>query len=124
MVPNNTNDTSSAATPLALPQIADCGASSLPLLTAADVEWVVNDIAELGVKIGNQFFFLYKGGSLVYSDAQHDDGSPMHWRPVFKREFGECAHPINHEDYSKIGTVSLADSDEWEALPSSAGVPL
>jgi hypothetical protein len=28
MVPNNTNDISSAATPLALPQIADCGAST------------------------------------------------------------------------------------------------
>jgi hypothetical protein len=27
MVPNNTNDTSSAATPIALPQIADCGVS-------------------------------------------------------------------------------------------------
>ena len=30
------------------------------------VEWVVNDSAELGVKIGNQFFWLYKGASLIY----------------------------------------------------------
>jgi len=101
-------------------------------LTSDQVEWVVNDIAELGVKIGDQFFFIYKGHSLVYGDddesraagvALNSDTDPpkQHmWRPVFKREFGECAHPINHKDYSKIGTVSLDDSDEWKPLPASA----
>lgn len=89
------------------------------LLRAEDVEWVVNDIAELGVKIGGQFFFLYKGHSLVYDEATHDDGSTMHWRPVFKREFGECAHPINYKDPTKIGTVSLDDSDDWQVLPQA-----
>lgn len=94
-------------------------------LTADSVEWVVNDNAELGVKIGNQFFFLYKGYSLVYKDAKHDDGSQMRWRPVFKREFGECCHPVNYEDLRKcghqhmIGTVSPGDSDEWQDLPAS-----
>lgn len=87
------------------------------VLKADDVQWVVNDIAELGVKIGNQFFFLYKGHSLVYEDAEHDDGTPMHWRPVFKREFGECAHPINYENPKLIGQVSLSDSDDWQQLP-------
>ena len=62
-------------------------------LTKDDVRWVVNDNAELGVKIGDQFFWLYKGESLVYEDATHDDGKPMMWRPVGKREFGECCHP-------------------------------
>jgi hypothetical protein len=57
------------------------------------VEWVVNDNAELGVKIGAQFFWLYKGASLVYEDGTHDDGTPIMWRPVGKREFGECCHP-------------------------------
>lgn len=46
-----------------------------------DVEWVVNEIAELGVKIGNQFFFMYKGSSLVY-DGGGEDIKPMRWRPV------------------------------------------
>jgi hypothetical protein len=91
-------------------------------LKSEDVEWVVNDSAELGVKIGSQFFWLYKGESLIYEDALHDDGSPMFWRHVFKREFGECAHPVNHEDYSRIGTVSLSDSENWKPLPAS-GVP-
>ncbi len=86
-------------------------------LTADDVEWVVNDLAELGVKIGDQFFWLYKGDSFVYEEGKHDNGSPMHWRPVFKREFGECAHPIDYADPRKIGTVSLDDSDEWQELP-------
>jgi len=48
------------------------------------VEWVVNDLAELGVKIGNEFFFFYKGES-------YKGGSK--WRYVGKREFGECCHP-------------------------------
>lgn len=101
---------------------SDCAA-----LEAEHVEWVVNDNAELGVKIGNQFFWLYKGTSLVYGYdpadliagcALHDDGAPMHWRPVFKREFGECAHPINYKDPAMIGTVSLADSDDWQTIPA------
>ena len=90
-------------------------------LRAEQVEWVVNDLAELGVKIGEQFFFLYKGYSLVYQDARHeDDGKPMMWRPVFKREFGECALPINRDDPRMKGTVSLDDSDEWKILPLGA----
>lgn len=87
------------------------------------VEWVVNDIAELGVKIGQQFFFLYKGYSLVYEDAAHDDGSPMHWRRVFRREFGECAHPINYKNPELIGTVSLDDSEDWQPLPVALTSP-
>lgn len=60
-----------------------------------DVEWVVNDVAELGVKIGKQFFWLYKGRSLIYHDLTHDNGMPMYFRPVGKREFGECCHPLH-----------------------------
>lgn len=82
-------------------------------------EWIVNDIAELGVKVGDRFYFLYKGRSLVYDEPVHDeDGKPMHWRPVFKREFGECCHPINYKDPTRIGTVSLDDDDEWQPLPA------
>lgn len=98
-----------------------------------DVEWVVNDIAELGVKIGNQFFWLYKGHSLVYGTEDdperkdgiclHDNGKPMHWRPVGKREFGECCHPVNYKDPSQWGTVSLDDSDEWKPLPAAFDAP-
>ena len=60
-------------------------------LKPGQVEWVVNDNGELGVKIGPQFFWLYKGGSFTYGKSQlHDDGTPIRWRPVRKREFGEC----------------------------------
>lgn len=104
----------SAATQAA-PEVA-----SVPALSADDVQWITNDNAELGVKIGNQFFFLYKGHSLVYEDGTHDDGRPMMYRPVFKREFGECVHPLNHNDYSKIGTVSLSDSDKWKEISVAA----
>lgn len=88
-----------------------------------DVQWIVNDIAELGVMVNGNARFLYKGRSLIYEDGKHDDGRPMMYRPVFKREFGECCHPINHADYSKIGTVSLDDSDEWKPLPQKSDVP-
>ena len=57
-------------------------------LRSKSVEWVVNDLAELGIKIGNQFFWLYKGRSLI-----NKSGGAKKWRYVGKREFGECCHP-------------------------------
>ena len=99
---------------------------------AGEPEWVVNDIAELGVKIGERFYWLYKGQSLVYGQhgddvkdgvVQHEDGGNMHWRPVFKREFGECCHPVNYADPTRIGTVSLDDSDDWKPLPAAHPSP-
>ena len=51
------------------------------------VEWVVNDLAELGVRINGRCFFLYKGESLEYSGV-HDNGKSMMVRRVGKREFG------------------------------------
>lgn len=57
-------------------------------------EWVVNDMGELGVKIGKKFYFLYKGDSISYEDGLHDDGTPILWRMVGKREFGETCQPL------------------------------
>lgn len=88
-------------------------------LKAEDVEWVVNNLAELGVKIGNQFFFLYKGMSLVYRETiQCDNEKAMTYRIVGKREFGECCHPVNYENPNLIGCVSPDDSDHWKPLPA------
>lgn len=69
-----------------------------PMISHRDIEWIVNSRAELGVKVGNTFAFLYKGNSLSYQvpDA-HEDGTPMQWRHVLKREFGECCHPPHHD---------------------------
>jgi hypothetical protein len=64
-------------------------------IIAEDVRWVVNDNAELGVKIGSKFYWLYKGRSLEYKDNKHDDGTPIKYRQVGKREFGECCHPLH-----------------------------
>ena len=84
-------------------------------LREADVEWVVNDNSELGVKIGNRFFFLYKGDSLVYKDGKHDDGSPMLWRLVGKREFGECCHPVHLTRYPE----KYIEGEGWEPIDAS-----
>ena len=84
-----------------------------------EIEWVVNDNAELGVKVGNDYHFLYKGDSIIYKEGVHDDGSPMNVRSVGKREFGECCHPVNYENPKLIGTVSLDDCDRWIELPDS-----
>lgn len=88
-----------------------------------DVQWVVNDIGELGVKIKDQFFFLYKGESYQGGDK---------WRHVFKREFGECCHPWNAIELKEFGDIlnprkiSLPEKfigyfgepeSDWEDLP-------
>lgn len=98
---------------------------------AEDVEWIVNDMAELGVKIGEKFFWLYKGRSIDYSTGDnpncHDDGRKIKWRPVGKREFGECCHPW-YAIEKKSGVARLPETyvgfhegdDElplWKELP-------
>lgn len=94
------------------------------VLSADAVEWVVNSLAELGVKIGDQFFFLYKGESLVYHEDDSDEfGAPLQWRHVGKREFGECCHPINDADPTRYGTVSTNDGRTWEPLPLTPRQP-
>jgi hypothetical protein len=96
---------------------------------ATEVEWVVNDNAELGVKIGDRFFFLYKGRSLVYGAspetakdgfAAHDNGTPMRWRPVHKREFGECARPEGMNDLRDEALAAWIARDDWHPLPAPA----
>jgi hypothetical protein len=87
-------------------------------LKPEDVQWVVNNLAELGVKIGDQFFFLYKGNSLCYERPNAKGEAPMTYRTVGKREFGECCHPVNYADPTLIGTVSQDDSDRWKPLPA------
>ena len=81
--------------------------------TVGMVEWVVNDNSELGVKIGDRFFWLYKGDSFVYENGKHDDGTPMLWRLVGKREFGECCHPVHLERYPERYT----EGEGWKPLP-------
>jgi hypothetical protein len=56
-------------------------------ISPSDVEWVVADDGDLGVKIGGKVFTLYKGESLERADS----GS----RPVGKREFGESVRSKN-----------------------------
>lgn len=92
---------------------------------SVEPEWVVNDNAELGVKIGDRFYFLYKGNSLVYRDGKHDDGRQMFWRLVGKREFGECCHPVTFwEKGGHAQDFKLSAPDErWQPLPAPPTVP-
>lgn len=86
-------------------------------MNTEEVQWVVNDLGELGVKVAGQFFFLYKGESLSYGPApEHGNGEPMRYRPVFRREFGECCHPINYAHPGRNGEVFLTDSDQWRPI--------
>lgn len=96
-------------------------------LKEEDVEWVINEMGELGVKINNQFFFMYKGRS--YQAVEK-------YRSIGKREFGECCHsndyykeyvPISGYEASKGNHLTYYDwetghpilgyfSDEWKDL--------
>jgi len=83
-------------------------------LDKQDVEWVVNDAAELGVKIGTQFFWLYKGESLVYTN---DPDAPKKYRRVGRVEFGVCCHPVDMVDRSKMNDYDeYTAGEEWEEL--------
>ena len=90
----------------------------LEILKDDDVEWVVNEGSELGVKIGNRFFFLYKGMSLEYThDPDNEDPMQM-WRHVWKREFGECCHPWH---FIKQRTGEYRIPDNYPAVDGSSG---
>lgn len=91
------------------------------ILAEKDVQWVVNSKGELGVKVRDQYFFAYKGESLVYGkyeDLRSDgvcladeQGQQMSVRPIKKREFGEVIEAPDG--------VDVGDSDEWILLPQA-----
>lgn len=87
------------------------------VLEPDNVEWVVNDIAELGVKIGNQIFFMYKSRSLVYDN----EDSEMLWRPIYKREFGETVKVPTGPKHSDRGELDedhhYSFGEGWAKLP-------
>lgn len=90
-------------------------------------EWIVNDNAELGVMVHGRAFFLYKGRSLEYEEAKHDDGSRMMYRPVGKREFGECCHPVGMNSTPDRYTVPLVYQPGLSfgnPLPNGGWMPL
>lgn len=68
--------------------------SHVGFLSEEDVQWIVTSEGDLGVKIHNQIFTLYKGNSLL------NTAPDKQWRPVEELEFGECVHPC--ENYSAI----------------------
>lgn len=75
---------------------SDTGAAetATPRLSAEDVKWVVNELGELGVKIGRQFFWLYKGMSILQETVDPSDPNGVkQYRRVGKREFGEVCRP-------------------------------
>jgi len=90
-----------------------------------DVKWVVNDLGELGVEVFGRVFFLYKGGSLEYEDGLHSDegneGKPVLYRPVGKREFGECCHPAEWMLRGRSGPYPYTEGEGWRPLPRSTG---
>lgn len=81
------------------------------------VEWVVNSIGELGVKVGDEHHFLYKGQSLVYREGSDDDGLKLFVRPVYKREFGEVCHPPNVTLDNSAMPYSFGNPEDWIPLP-------
>ena len=69
---------------------------------AADVEWVVNDMGELGVRVKGVCYFCYKGESLVYEHGIHDGNEPILHRNVGKREFGEVVYPAKWQAAGRV----------------------
>ena len=101
-------------------------------LEPENVEWIVNNLGELGVKVGENYFFCYKGRSIRY-DADDIEGPsddeegihPLKWRPVYKREFGECIHPPPKTKHSydrgeydpMMGRYDFGPAEHWKPIP-------
>jgi hypothetical protein len=93
------------------------------------VKWIVNDNGELGVMVDGIAHFLYKGESFIYQDGTHDDGTPIMYRMVGKREFGECCYPPDLQIMPRAGayrkelvyTPGLSfgkpEAAAWQPLP-------
>lgn len=83
-------------------------------LRAEDVEpeELVPDLdAEFGERVDHP---LYKGESLVYDRGRSGDNAPLRWRPVRKREFGECCHPVKFNDAQTPDVYT--DGEGWKDL--------
>lgn len=90
------------------------GPSSREAILASEVKWVVNDNAELGVRIGDQCFFFYQGRSLCYPTGKHDTGLPRKWRYVASKEFGDTVAPSLHDDVGGVvGVAPFYEGHEW-----------
>lgn len=67
-----------------------------------EVQWVVNELGELGVRIDGRSFFMWRGESLVY---ESEPDSPKQQRLIGKWEFGERCRPLHlplgQEHYTK-----------------------
>ena len=70
-----------------------------------DVTFIVNDSGELGVKISNKTFWLYKDHTpKVYDTAKHENGDTIMYRPIMKGEFGNECRPVSFD-------VSILEND-------------
>lgn len=82
-------------------------------MIAEDVEWIVNNYGELGVRIQGRNFYLYKGNSLQYnrSSTLNDDRvTPIKYRKVQKREFGECCISPYHDNNDR----EFTEGSDWK----------
>ncbi|MCA9366982.1 hypothetical protein KC887_01810 [Candidatus Kaiserbacteria bacterium] len=85
-------------------------------LPAEEVRWVVNNLGELGVRVGDTSYYLYKGESIIYTQP-NDDGTTMMERSVLKREFGEVCRPHGWADELGYGSYTTNyDSSDWRQI--------
>ena len=80
-------------------------------MKADEVMWIVNHNGELGVKVGNQCFFMYKAKAFEYDEAQA-------YRQVGKREFGESGpiSPAYTEDPENFHKTTGSAGAEWHSV--------
>lgn len=84
-------------------------------IPAEEVLWVVNDLGELGVRIGRTSYFLWCGKSFVYKDT-HEDGQVMQQRLIRRREFGDACHPLGFDPQMGDDNGVYFEGDGWFPL--------
>lgn len=85
--------------------------------------WIINNYGDLGVLANGRPYFLYKGNAMQYSGPV-DGNTPMRYRRVKKREFGETCKPFqcvaNNIDF--VFDPEDEDMEEWYDMPVANAV--
>lgn len=88
--------------------------SSMIKAEADGVDFVVNDRGELGVRVGDQLLWFFRGRTRPFVYGYHSAGGDrMHWRRCTSAEFGDRIMVPGH-----VFGDRYTHGDGWQLMPA------